>query len=79
MGIVFEEIDYINVYGISMYYNDKYEIMVIKIVFGEYVYKFVVSFIKLMIGYFLGVVGGIEVIFFVFVIKEGVILLIINI
>lgn len=56
------EIDYVNVYGISILVNDKNEILVIKSVLGECVLQILVSFIKLMIGYLLGGFGGIEVV-----------------
>lgn len=65
-------------YGISIDVNEKYEMMVIKEIFGEYVYKVVISLMKLMIGYLLGVVGVVEVIFFIKLIIDGVIFLIIN-
>lgn len=78
VGVSLEQVGYFNVYGIFMLLGDLGEIMVMKIVFGDYVYKMMVSFIKLMIGYLLGVVGGVEVIFLVMVLQDNVILLIIN-
>ncbi|PAY13447.1 beta-ketoacyl-ACP synthase II [Bacillus sp. 7705b] len=72
-GIALEEIDYINAHGTSTYYNDKYETMAIKTVFGEHAYKLAVSSTKSMTGHLLGAAGGIEAIFSILAIKEGMI------
>ncbi|MBV5120989.1 beta-ketoacyl-ACP synthase II [Bacillus halotolerans] len=72
-GIAPEEIDYINAHGTSTYYNDKYETMAIKTVFGEHAYKIAVSSTKSMTGHLLGAAGGIEAIFSILAIKEGMI------
>nr|WGD70796.1 beta-ketoacyl-ACP synthase II [Bacillus subtilis] len=72
-GIAPEEIDYINAHGTSTYYNDKYETMAIKTVFGEHAHKLAVSSTKSMTGHLLGATGGIEAIFSILAIKEGVI------
>ncbi|ADV96124.1 MULTISPECIES: beta-ketoacyl-ACP synthase II [Bacillaceae] len=72
-GIAPEEIDYINAHGTSTYYNDKYETMAIKTVFGEHAHKLAVSSTKSMTGHLLGAAGGIEAIFSILAIKEGVI------
>ncbi|MDV5127491.1 beta-ketoacyl-ACP synthase II [Bacillus amyloliquefaciens] len=72
-GIKPEEIDYINAHGTSTYYNDKYETKAIKTVFGDHAYKLAVSSTKSMTGHLLGAAGGIEAIFSVMAIKEGII------
>ncbi|CAF1801193.1 MULTISPECIES: beta-ketoacyl-ACP synthase II [Bacillus] len=72
-GIAPDEIDYINAHGTSTYYNDKYETMAIKTVFGEHAHKLAVSSTKSMTGHLLGAAGGIEAIFSILAIKEGVI------
>ncbi|UTL73818.1 beta-ketoacyl-ACP synthase II [Bacillus halotolerans] len=72
-GIAPEEIDYINAHGTSTYYNDKYETMAIKTVFGEHAYKLAVGSTKSMTGHLLGAAGGIEAIFSILAIKEGMI------
>ncbi|MCM3124862.1 MULTISPECIES: beta-ketoacyl-ACP synthase II [unclassified Mesobacillus] len=71
-GLAPEEIGYINAHGTSTEYNDKYETMAIKTVFGEQAYKLAVSSTKSMTGHLLGAAGGIEAIFTVLALKEGI-------
>ena len=71
-GLTPEEVGYINAHGTSTEYNDKYETMAIKSVFGEQAYKLAVSSTKSMTGHLLGAAGGIEAIFTVLALKEGI-------
>ncbi|KOP81728.1 beta-ketoacyl-ACP synthase II [Cytobacillus solani] len=70
-GLKPEEIDYINAHGTSTDYNDKFETLAIKEVFGEHAYKLAVSSTKSMTGHLLGAAGGIEAIFAVKAIQDG--------
>ncbi|SDM59331.1 3-oxoacyl-[acyl-carrier-protein] synthase II [Fictibacillus solisalsi] len=72
-GLAPEEIDYINAHGTSTDYNDKFETMAIKEVFGEHAHKLAVSSTKSMTGHLLGAAGGIEAIFSVKSIQDGII------
>lgn len=69
-GLAPEEIDYINAHGTSTEYNDKYETMAVKEVFGKQAHKLAVSSTKSMTGHLLGAAGGVEAIFTVLAIKE---------
>jgi 3-oxoacyl-[acyl-carrier-protein] synthase II len=62
-GITPEQIGYINAHGTSTPYNDKFETLAIKQVFGEHAYKLAVSSTKSMTGHALGAAGGIEGVF----------------
>jgi len=71
-GMAPEEVGYINAHGTSTEYNDKYETIAIKTVFGEQAYKLAVSSTKSMTGHLLGAAGGVEAIFTVKALKEGI-------
>jgi len=69
--IPFEEVDYINAHGTSTEYNDKFETMAIKSVFGAHAYKLAISSTKSMTGHLLGAAGAVEAIATVMSIYEG--------
>lgn len=70
-GIMPEEVGYINAHGTSTPYNDKFETLAIKKVFGEHAYKIPVSSTKSMTGHALGAAGGLEAVFSVKAVMEN--------
>jgi len=66
-------VDYINAHGTSTPYNDKFETLAIKQVFGEHARKVAISSTKSMTGHLLGAAGGIESVIAVKTIETGMI------
>jgi len=76
-GVEKADVNYINAHGTSTNYNDKFETMAIKTVFGEHATakdgKFVVSSTKCVTGHTLGAAGGLEAVVVAKSIKDGVV------
>ncbi|MCD6581642.1 MAG: beta-ketoacyl-ACP synthase II [Desulfuromusa sp.] len=72
-GLNPEQVDYINAHGTSTYFNDLYETMAIKTVFGDHAHKVMISSTKGMTGHGLGAAGGMEAAFSALVLKHGIV------
>jgi 3-oxoacyl-[acyl-carrier-protein] synthase II len=71
-GLEPSAVGYINAHGTSTPYNDKFETLAIKRVFGEHSRKLAVSSTKSMTGHLLGAAGGIEAIATAFALHHGI-------
>ena len=71
-GVGPHEVGYINAHGTSTPYNDKYETLAVKKVFGEHAYRLAISSTKSMTGHLLGGAGGIEGVFTALALHHGV-------
>jgi len=71
-SVPIEDVAYINAHGTSTAYNDKFETMAIKKVFGEFASKLAISSTKSMTGHTLGAAGGIEAAIAVKVMQTGI-------
>ena len=71
-GAAPDEVDYINAHGTSTPAGDVIETRAVREVFGDHAERLAVSSTKSMIGHTLGAAGGIEAIFCVLAIRDGV-------
>jgi 3-oxoacyl-[acyl-carrier-protein] synthase II len=72
-GLGINDVNYINAHGTSTPYNDKFETIAIKSVFGDQAYKIPVSSTKSMTGHALGTAGAWETIICALTVKHGII------
>lgn len=70
-GIGPEDVDYINAHGTSTPFNDRYETMAIKEVFGPRAYRIPISSTKSMLGHTAAAAGAIEAVVSVLSVYEG--------
>ncbi len=72
-GLKPTDIDHINAHGTSTHLNDMCETRAIKSIFGEHAYNIRISATKSMTGHLLGAAGGIESVFSILALHNGVI------
>jgi 3-oxoacyl-[acyl-carrier-protein] synthase II len=70
-GLAIEDYDYINAHGTSTPFNDEFETMAIKAVFGPHAHELMVGSTKSMTGHLLGGAGGLEFVVTSMVIHES--------
>lgn len=72
-GADLTKVGYINAHGTSTPYNDEFETMAAKTVFGAHAKNLAISSTKSMTGHLLGAAGGLEAIFTVKALQEGIV------
>jgi len=72
-GVDGEQVDYINAHGTSTMVGDRAEIAAIRSLFGAHAEQMMISSTKSMTGHLLGAAGGVEAIYSILGLYEGVV------
>jgi 3-oxoacyl-[acyl-carrier-protein] synthase II len=72
-GIELDQVDYINAHGTSTLVGDRAELEAVRGLFGDHANKLMISSTKSMTGHLLGAAGGVEAIYAILGLYEGVV------